>query len=909
MKQLLYRFGALMTGICMMIAVFPVLPALAQAEGAPDQAWNETKEMVHAFGLIDLEVGEDEPVSRAEYVMLMARVMNLRERQSGGAYFTDVGPAHKAYGLLNAAVDAGIAAGAGGGLFHPEDAVSLNEAVAMAMRVTGHAAVAEASGGYPWGYQRQGVFREIGSGIADTEALTWKDAFRIAWNLLDIDVLNQQSFGEESEYREVKNMTVYEKYHGIVKFEGVIEAIDHLSCDPQEALKDGTLRIGGTLIQHQYSAPEHYFGRDVRLFARERKDGQEYETVYTEMTKRNTVVTAASDFIDSKTTKQDFYYYAGEEAVQPRRMGISETAAVLYNHQYVGDAYTNLTDSRDFKPEQGFVTLIDHTGDKQADIVLIDAYQNFAVSKSSADCLYLMFGEAALDVSDEERVSIYKNGEKVKPETLAKWDVLNVYAAKTPEGQGINDAERVRIVVGSDKIVGRLEEIRDETVLISGTAYRISDFYRSESGGKETLKLGEEAAYYLNAEQKIVFSSGAGGGTAQYEYIMASHLDTAFGDTLSIRTFGQNGIQVHTCAGRVAVENVPTGSGYRDISCGAGELEGVLRTDSAGAVTDKTVNRLVQIETDSKNTLRKIILPVDAHTEPLGHQDEFSLDDIMKAGENGISSIHYFSGRLNGKYFVPGTAKVFLIPEDKSLEENYQLVSADRIAGSGATQLELYDVTMDNDANVIVMESNMKGKTSVSFTSPWCVVENTYTSTNQEGELVDGVTVYTGGAQVSYTAADMDVEHVEDTYTANTYFKHDGMKLSELRRGDVIQAALDSAGNLESFRLIFRYTPEQDGFVAGSDDYQVADYTLAHIDMLMAYGQLVRPPGDGAFVIQSAGEKVIRPSASRFSVLTYLYEAEKNRVSAASYLDILPTDKVLVNFEWSAEKEIVIFRD
>lgn len=907
MKQLRHRLGVFLLGIMLLGTGVGSFFVYADNAAVSDEMWSTLDDMAHTFGLIDLEVNADDIVTRAEYVMLATKIMNLQERQIGGTYFSDVAPAHKAYGAINAAVDAGIIYGEGNGIFGPDNPISPEEAAIIAMRITGHSAVAEAEGGYPGGYQKNSAYSKIRSGVLNVGELTWKDALRIAWNLLDIDVMEQEVFGDKRHYKELDGVTVYEKYHDIVKFQGVIEDIDDLSITSREKLKEGTLRIGETLIQHNFAEPVKYFGRRVILYARELRGGEDYQAVYTQITRENRVVTVTADLIDGRTNKETVYYYSDENAVNAKRANIAEDAAVFYNEQYIGDAYTNLVSDDDLKLSQGTLTLIDNTNDGRADIVLINVFQNFAVNRSSENFIYLMYGAPAIDVSDEERVTIIKNNEKVTPSTLTKWDVLHVYTDKGVTGAGVNTAEKVRIVVGNEKVAGKLEQIRENRVTVSGKEFKVSDYYQTEGGGKETLKLGMEATFYLNLEGKIVYSD-SGAVTNQYEYITSSHLDSVFGDVISIRMFGSNGMQVYKCS-RINVENAPSPKGYLNLSCNAKELEEILRTDNNGVVTNETVNRLVQVEKNTDGNLKKIIFPILAQNEPLGHHNEFSLDDIMRAGENGISSISYFANRLNGKYFVPGTAKIFMIPVDKTQTENYQMISGDKISGAGASQLELYDITADNVANVIVLESNLKGKASVSFGSSWGVVDDTFIGINAEGETVEGISLYINGVSKSYTAVDSEVEHVADTFTNNTRFKHDGMKISELKKGDVIQVSLDQNDNLTSFRLILRYAPGQEGFTAVGENYLVSDYALPHSTMTMTYGPLVRSPESTGFVIQAGGEKVIRPGASRFSVRAYLYEVRADRVSVVSHQDVLPGDTVVVNWEWSAEKELVIFRD
>jgi hypothetical protein len=93
-------------------------------------------------GMTDDEFWPQDPVTRAQFVTLLARSLGIPEFKPAGATFTDVGSGAWYYGYVEAAYKAGLTTGDNGkgGLFRPGDTISRQEMAAMltrAMKVYG----------------------------------------------------------------------------------------------------------------------------------------------------------------------------------------------------------------------------------------------------------------------------------------------------------------------------------------------------------------------------------------------------------------------------------------------------------------------------------------------------------------------------------------------------------------------------------------------------------------------------------------------------------------------------------------------------------------------------------------------------------------------------------------------------
>ena len=94
----------------------------------------------------------DATITRAEYAVIVCRLLGIEGSATGKCDFTDAAD-HWATGYIKMANQYGIVKGYGDGNFGPDDAVKYEEAVKMLVCALGYEPMATSKGGYPTGYR------------------------------------------------------------------------------------------------------------------------------------------------------------------------------------------------------------------------------------------------------------------------------------------------------------------------------------------------------------------------------------------------------------------------------------------------------------------------------------------------------------------------------------------------------------------------------------------------------------------------------------------------------------------------------------------------------------------------------------------------------------------------------------
>lgn len=147
----------------------------------------------------DLRV--DDYITRSEAVAMMCRMLNVTA-DAKDCIFTDVEKDFWAAGYITAAYQNGLVNGCGGTIFKPSNSILYKEMLKMLVIALGYFPRAKDLGGYPYGYIS--VADEIGlSHSVDANynvVLTREDVINLIHTALDIPIMQQSSYGPNSEY-------------------------------------------------------------------------------------------------------------------------------------------------------------------------------------------------------------------------------------------------------------------------------------------------------------------------------------------------------------------------------------------------------------------------------------------------------------------------------------------------------------------------------------------------------------------------------------------------------------------------------------------------------------------------------------------------------------------------------------
>lgn len=168
-----------------------VLPAGAAPAAGTDRDTILAEETLRLMGILDGDFRAGDAVNRARFCRMAACAMNSEDEL--GLYntvtiFPDVRPSHRDSAYINMACRKGVIAGYADGLFHPDQTITVGQAVTTLLRMLGYKD--EKIGGvWPASYMAVGANIGLtdGVGMDGNAALTQAQAARLFLNLLRSD--------------------------------------------------------------------------------------------------------------------------------------------------------------------------------------------------------------------------------------------------------------------------------------------------------------------------------------------------------------------------------------------------------------------------------------------------------------------------------------------------------------------------------------------------------------------------------------------------------------------------------------------------------------------------------------------------------------------------------------------------
>jgi len=243
--------------LALAVAVIFILGTVATGFAATFEDVEDTKyeKAVTRLNALDIIGGfpdgtfrPDEPATRAQFAKIIVTAMGVGDAANyaqGSTKFSDVPSNHWASGFINVATDMGVIKGRPDGTFGPEDQVTYAEAITMIVRALGYEPAAQAKGGYPGGYLAIAAEKEITKNvkIVSTMAANRGDVAVMVDNSLDVNLMEQVSYGDEARFQEV-DKTLLEDKLNTNKYEDVIvTAIPRFN----DGLNDNEIEVTGNL--------------------------------------------------------------------------------------------------------------------------------------------------------------------------------------------------------------------------------------------------------------------------------------------------------------------------------------------------------------------------------------------------------------------------------------------------------------------------------------------------------------------------------------------------------------------------------------------------------------------------------------------------------------------------------------
>jgi len=859
------------TAVLIVFMTMLTVGTVSAATSFTDIAGADCEKAVEVLYALDLVEGRTEDMfaphvnlTRAELSTIIMRLMDLENPTGTGNIFDDVAADHWACGNIEAAYGMGIIKGMGDGTFAPDTEVTFAQAIKMFVCTLGYEVHAEASGGYPSGYMAKASQLELLKGVTVAGAdaiLTRADMAMIIYNMLDVNLLQETSFGAGASggYAEAEGKTLLSEYRGIYETKGVVTADYYTAIKTSEAkVAEGSVAINGKVYAAGNTDAASLLGYNVKAYYTIADATETTEILYiSAVSGVNSVTISAADIEEDKTTKTNIEYKADGTT---KRFAVDSGATLVLNG-VVKEEWT----AEDLKPELGIVTAIDNRGAN--DVIIVEAYTNYVVKSVNSTSKTILFKEGEPLVVDKTDTSkkinlINANGEAIEISALSEWNILSV--AKSADGKVIK-------AVKSDATVsGKVIESDAEEVVIGDKAYNVDNAL--PNGSLVAPVLNMNAVFSLDFMGNIAAVDTESATTYKYGFLVGAINQKGIGGKGQFKVFTEDGDMIlFDAADKVilngtaydaseVVANIPLKTVWGTPTNGSGSNAG----KKVYPVKGESIRQLIRYVANDDNTqLKEIETAADVTGTPMDYAGDAGFNMVVELAANAapmtpssvlpngyieekvsVNATSSWNGQyafragamsnFAGKYAVDSKTKFFVIPEEDQPDSEYKMrgLPVHHEVYPGAM---FYDLSEGNVVSAIVWDKNvpaeMGGATStlkVQFPSSdadtFAMFIGTSKAVDEEGEEVIKIRVlhndktektfivpdnFAFAAWVANTNLTADTVLAARQTSASKYAAQATpvtyLYANELEYGDIINYTADMTGTtLESAAVLMR---------------------------------------------------------------------------------------------------------
>lgn len=887
------------------------VPSPSPADSQSDQKeenYDKAISTLVSMGIIknsqDSNFQPENNVTRAELADLIAKMLGLESSMGNSGLssaFQDVFDNYWAAGSIAIVSSMGIINGYGDGRFAPDDPVTYEQAVKALVCALGYGIYAEQKGGYPWGYlvlaSEKGITRNALDQIGKN--VKWKALAQMAYNALDVEVLEPTGFGEETKYSSYNGNTLMKKRLDTQKEEGIVTATGETGLIGESSLKEDEVEIDGVIYKTGNTNAKDYLGYRVTFYAKENDDKDKKTLLFIEADDtENQIITVKADDIDNVIEigqkKIELEYWTDKDKnEEPKKATISGQADIIYN----GKAYPLYTIS-DLKPDVGEVILIDNNGDNEYDVVRVTSYQTYIVDGISitTNTISDKRGKPALILDPQDSSYIFyitKNGKAIGLADIKPWNVLSVAISRDNGNKSVKD-----IVVSEEKVTGQVEEVDDDKVVIGGKEYKKVPDCTDE------IKLDDGGDFYLNHEGKIAAYDSRSSGK-KYAFLVKGAVGTGVDKSPEFKLFTQEGkMIVYKVAEKVTLDGRKVNSS--DLLNTSADLfpDVAVQNTLFKNGTNTFLPQLIGYDLNSDNEISSI----DTSTVIPG-EDE----DTLYSSKGMYSRAYSDNGRIfnsshdaisleqNVKVFVipsvtePNVSNSWLAKTEKDDEKHYAVKTSSMFSNATYYNVQPYNESVVLTTRLLV---NYQTDDTVSWDNAELVLVDKVTeSCNEEGENVQKIYgLKSNGTKVTLTCNSETAIDPNNNIDPNTV-----KSVSDIGHGDVIQVTVDMDNNVNNIRVDY-CAKESNPYVSS-----LGNYGKSVVNYVKIIGK------DGGFILVSPATvsetSPVKPRLAATAKVMMYNKINNGKISMATLADVKAGQSAVMRNYDSRIMELVVINE
>lgn len=595
----------------------------------------------------------EQKITRANFVSYIAQAVGVsKDFETDKNFYTDMS-GHWTRNLVSYFVQNGTLTVGESKLFEPDRAILADEALKIIVSVLGYKAIAEQTGGFPYGYIQTANRIKLNSPTGNTE-LTTAQALSIIAQSLEIPCYEPESFSNDgyTKYGSDADKTLLSIYHSVFTDEGYVRAANAVSLDDSKCA-DNEVVIGDYRYKSDLGYAENYLGSDVKVYYKAKsKDDERTAKIIIEKlgNKVNRIDIKDIKDLDSEYRLNVWKNDGSSSASYSLDRGVTVIKNGMVEKSGIRDIISGLNN--------GTVRIADINRDGLYEYCIIKDYVPFVLSYSNKEngIIFDKLNGGSYTINDYDCSHIYDDAYAEKSiYDLMEDDVLSV-AESSDKKTYIEVIASVKTVTGT---VDEIREVDNKTYFyINNTEYEVNPKFLE----KNSVQPGSGGSFKTDMFDIIVSFNSDSAGTPKMGMLINAVTDEPFSTRLRLKIFGADGnMSVLEAADKIKIDE----NSYSDME----KAKNTLVDKKTGKVELQIISYL----TNDNNEIKTI------DTKTLGERE--NADSTLRCadpvddspGTEGVRVILGRSGkRLGMSTYVNTSTVLFNAPDKATLESgNY----------------------------------------------------------------------------------------------------------------------------------------------------------------------------------------------------------------------------------------------
>ena len=671
----------------------------ASAEEQPETGVKSNEEKVIEY-VLGGSAFETETVTRGEFVSAAVKLMGYSETLNIKEGFKDV----KKDSPINTALS--LEWISEGEKFEPQNEMTLNEAVKVAVSALGYKVAAQAQGGYPSGYIAQANKIRLLQGVGGT--LNAESAYKLLFNMVNAKKVNPVGLGESTQY-ETEEETVLESVHSIYMRKGILTA-DNFTSLISDKRTDGYIAVDGMRIKYDGECTDMLGMKCKVYYTYDDINDIKKAFLLIEETYEKIIV-PINKITDIKDGKIEY-----EENEKDESASIDKSCYTIYNGKKA------VLSKELLKENSGYAILSDNDDDGTYDTVNISAYEYLTVK--SVD-----YTEESITDKNGSAYALYDLDEKDFRVYAESGEELTIYDIKADMIFRVVKSEDGRLIklygITPGNVTGNGDYYEDGILCIDGTEYGASKYFKDNFADK--LKLGGVVSAAMDGE--FVISMEDAENKYSYGYAVNAAPKANIDEDIEMKIFTSGAeMKVLKLASRVSLD------GGSSVSA----KTAVDRLKNSGEFEPQLIRYLL----DSEGKIKKIDTASDT---PPAIPEEFENNDDALARYSFPTEKEYQyrvnSGVVSARFNLMSTM-IFRIPSDVTDEELFRVGTRSEFGNGRITNstdtFEVYNLKKNGSPEVVVYHN---ADYNIDNYSAAGVVEKIYKGLDNDGLACNMMTI------------------------------------------------------------------------------------------------------------------------------------------------------------------------